>query len=351
MKRKLFLMLVAVIAAFALVACGGNNEPETTTAAQQAETTTTETTTEAYVPEEVDEREGRNLTIATPRGPAALGMLHLIDSAELRNEYEFAFVGAPDEIPPMLVRGEVDIAAVPPNMAAILANNPNLDVQVVALTTLGVLHIVDATGTINSVEDLRGRTIYSAGSGGTPEFILNHVLIGNGLTPGVDVTVNFRSEHTEIAALIEGGLAEIAMLPEPFATATVNRIEGLEYALDMTAEWAAISPDAGLTMTAVVVRSEIIENHPDAISLFLEELEESIRFVQNDVDAAAELAVEHEIIPAVPVARLAIPRSNVTFIAGAQMQAYLHGVLEVFYAANPQAVGGQMPNEDFYFIR
>jgi len=224
MKKRLLFLVMLMLVGLLVVACGNREYDEPAVTEAPEVTTETEGTTEPYVAE--DTRQGGTLRIATPRGPAALGMLWLMEAGqagwEPRNSYEFTLVGAPDEIPPMLVQGAIDIAAVPPNMASILFNNPNLDVQVVALTTMGVLHIVDATGTINSIEDLRGRTIYASGGGGTPEFILNHVLMGNGLTPGVDVTINFRAEHTEIAALIEGGLAEIAMLPEPFATTTLH---------------------------------------------------------------------------------------------------------------------------------
>jgi NitT/TauT family transport system substrate-binding protein len=182
-----------------------------------------------------------------------------------------------------------------------------------------------------------------------PEFILNHVLLSNGLTPGEDVTIVFRPEHTEIAALLESDMAEIAMLPEPFATTTVNRVENLEYALDLTVEWNNISPDAGLVMTAIVARREVLENHPEVIQAFMQEYAESIRFTQENVAEAAELAVAHGIIPAVPIAQAAIPRSNVVFITGEQMQRYLDGVLNVFYTQAPQSIGGQMPDDNFYF--
>ena len=323
-KRLLFLFFVKLIVVL-LVACGGAPAAEPT---------------------------ARELTIATPRGPAALGMLYLMEQSQndaTIGSYTFHVVGSPDEIPPMLVRGDIDIAAVPPNLASILNNNPNLDLQVLAVPTMGVLHIVDTTGTISSIEDLRGRTIYSSGGGGMPEFILNYVLLGNSLIPGVDVEIVFRPEHTEIAALLESGMAEIAMLPEPFATTTVNRVDNLEYALDVTAEWDRISPEAGLVMTAVIARREVIENYPDAIQTFMQEYELSIRFTRQNVEEAAELAVAHDIIPAAPVARAAIPRSNIVFITGEQMKRYLEGVLRVFYNQSPESVGGQMPDADFYF--
>ena len=326
MKKILLSLLFVMLFITLFVACGENAAVETTVS---------------------------ELRIAMPRGPSAIGLLYLMEESQNEStmgNYTFYVVGSPDEIPPMLIRGDIDIAVVPPNLASILNNNPNLDLQVLAVPTRGMLHIVDATGEITSIEDLRGRTIYSSGGGGMPEFILNYVLLGNGLVPGVDVDIVFRPEHSEIAALLENGMAEIAMLPEPFATTTVNRVDILEYALDITAEWDRVSPDAGLVMTAVIARREVIENYPDVIRTFLQEYAESIRFTQQNVDEAAELAVAHDIIPAAPVARAAIPRSNIVFITGEQMQRYIEGVLRVFYNQSPESVGGQMPDADFYFI-
>ncbi|MDR2166373.1 MAG: ABC transporter substrate-binding protein, partial [Clostridiales bacterium] len=274
--KRLLLILIILLTTMLIVGCRRAEEvppPATQPPVVEAtpEATEPDAPDEPFMPT-VPVLEPGSLRIATPRGPAALGLLYLMEASgqgTTRNELSFHLVGAPDEIPPLLMRGEIDIAAVPPNMAAILYNNPALDIQVIAVSTLGVLHIVDTTGTISSVEDLRGRTIFSSGVGGTPEFILNHVLSSNGLTPGTDVNIEFRPEHTEIAALLEGGMAEIAMLPEPFATTTVMRVENLEYALDLTEEWNRISPDAGLAMTSVIATREAIESQPEAIQIFL----------------------------------------------------------------------------------
>lgn len=294
----------------------------------------------------------RELRIVTPRGPGALGMLDLMERNQTGDtdvSYVFTLVGSPDEMPPLLIRGDVDIAAVPPNLASILHNNPNIDIQALAVVTMGVLHIVDSSGEIGSVEDLRGRTIHASGGGGTPEFILNHVLNGNGLTPGVDVYLDFRPEFAEIAALLEGGIAEIAMLPEPFATTVLTRVEGVTHALDLSHEWNRLHPDAGLVMTVVIARTEVVENYPELINVFMSEYEESISFVQQNVNEAAELAVSHDIIPAAHIAREAIPRSNIVFVTGERMQRYVDGVLRVFYEQLPQSVGGQLPDASFYF--
>jgi len=291
--------------------------------------------------------------IAAMRGPTALGLLQLMDAAEQDNtigNYEFTLLGMPDQVPPLLARGDIDIAAVPSNLAAILHNNPDIDIQVLAIVTLGVLHIVDTTGEIHSVSDLAGRTIFVSGQGAMPEFALNYVLSQNGLTPGVDVNIEFRAEHTEIAAMLEAGIAEIALLPEPFVSTVLARVEGLRPALDLTEEWNRIQPDYGLIMSVVIGRRSFLEENPATVTTLLAEYAASIEFVTSNIPQAAQLAARFDIIPNAAIAETALPRTHITFLNGEEMKRNLMGFYNVLYAQAPQSIGGRLPDETFFFM-
>ena len=291
--------------------------------------------------------------IAAMRGPTALGLLGLMDAAEngeTQGIYEFTLLGSPDEVPPLLIRGDVDVAAVPGNLAAVLYNQLDGDVVALAIVTLGVLHIVDTTGEINSVEDLRNRTILVHGQGATPEFALNYVLTHNGLTPGVDVTIDFRAEHAEVAALLETGQGEIALLPEPFVSTVLARIDGLRIALDLTEEWNRVQPEYGLIMSVVVARRQFVEENPEAVRTLMREYENSINYVLGNISSAAQLAVDFGIIPNVAIAEAALPRTHVVFIYGEAMRQNLVGFYGVLYRENPMTVGGRVPGGEFFFI-
>ena len=329
--KKILLIALLVFAAAFLAACGGANGA--------AEDT-------------IEPAERPTIRVAAMRGPTAMGLLRLMDEAqngETANNYEFELFGSPDLVPPLLVRGEVDVAAVPANLAAVLYNNVDGAVQALAVVTLGVLHIVDTTDTIHSIEDLRGRTIFVSGQGATPEFALNYVLEQNGLTD--EVTVEFRAEHTEIAALLETGQAEIALLPEPFVSTVSARIDELRVALDLSEEWSRVQPDYGLIMSVVIARREFLENNPEAVAVFMEEYAASVQFVTANIPAAAQLAVDFEIIPALPIAQAAIPRTNIVFLTGREMQDNLLGFFSVLYNALPASVGGEVPGQNFFFAQ
>lgn len=291
--------------------------------------------------------------VAAIRGPTALGLLHLMDAHEqgnTRNNYYFELVGSPEQIPPMLVQGNIDIAAIPGNLASILHNHPDIDIQALAIVTLGVLHVVDTTGQIHSVADLVGRTIFVPGQGATPEFALNYVLEKNGLIPNVDVYIEFRSEPTEIAALLETGGAEIALLPEPFVSTVLARIDGLRLALDLTEEWDRVQPDYGLIMSVVVGRRSFLEENPEAVAALLQEYAASIEFMTTNIPEAAQLAAQFEIIPNAAIAEMALPRTHITFLNGETMKQNLMGFYNVLYSQAPQSIGGRLPDENFFFM-
>ncbi|MCL2364257.1 MAG: ABC transporter substrate-binding protein [Defluviitaleaceae bacterium] len=291
--------------------------------------------------------------VAALHGPTALGLLHLMDTHDRGLavlEYTFEILGAPMEVPPLLVRGDVDIAVVPGNLAAVLYNQMDGAIQGLAVVTLGVLHIVDATDEVHSVEDLRGRTIFATGEGATPEFALNYVLVQNGLIPGADVFIEFRSQPPEIAAAFELGHAEVALLPEPFVSNITAQFDHLRVALDWTEEWNRAQSNYGLMMSVVVARRDFIENHPETVAAFMEAYAQSIAFMTTELDAAAQLAVDFGLIGNANIARTAIPRTHMVFITGEEKQRNLNGLFRVLYDANPQSVGGRLPDDAFFFI-
>ncbi|MDD3334689.1 MAG: PhnD/SsuA/transferrin family substrate-binding protein [Eubacteriales bacterium] len=290
--------------------------------------------------------------IAALKGPTAMGMVKMMkDEAE---QYDFTIAAAIDELTPKLVKGDVDIAAVPANLAAVLYNNTEGKVKVLAVNTLGVLYIVENGDSVHSVEDLKGKTIYSSGKGATPEYALNYLLTSNGIDPEKDVTIEFKAEHAECLAALTAQEGAVAMLPQPFVTTAQMKQPSIRIALDMNEEWAkmqeGMEEKSALITGVVVARSEFIETNPQAVSDFLDNYAASVQYVNENNDEAAALVGEFDIIPEA-VAKIALPYCQIVYIDGEEMQAQLSGYLKVLYDQNPKAVGGALPDEAFYFQR
>ncbi len=296
--------------------------------------------------------EKADVRIAGMTGPTGMGLAKLLEDDELEtsaNDYEFTLAGTANEINPMMINKELDIAAVPANVASVLYNKTNGGVKVLAVNTLGVLYIVNTDGSVASLEDLRGKTIYATGQAATPEYTLRYILSSNGIDPDNDVTIEFKTEPAEVVSLMATGECTVAMLPQPYVTVAQTKVEGVEAVIDLTDEWNAIGGD-GMCLTGVVIAStEFVENNPKAVEAFLKEYEASINYANENVEAAAQLIGKFEIVAA-GVAQKALPECNLTFIAGEEMKTAINGYLNVLFEQNPAAVGGAMPADDFYYV-
>lgn len=293
---------------------------------------------------------------AALKGPTAMGLVKFmseVDAGNLKDEdYSFQILASADEVAPLISKSEADIAAVPANLASVLYNKTSGAVRVIAVNTLGVLYICELGNTVNTVADLRGKTIFSAGKGATPEYALEYVLRANGLDPATDVTIEWKSEHAECVAALAQDTTAIAMLPQPFVTTAQAKNDQIRMALDLNQEWAAACEaegrDGKLITGVAVVRSEFADAHPEAVDAFLAHYRESVEFVNANTDEAAALVGGYDIVPEA-VAKKALPACNITFVDGADMKAQLGGYLEVLADQNAEAVGGKLPGDDFYY--
>lgn len=297
--------------------------------------------------------EGMEINIAGMKGPTTMGLVSMLDKSakgETENTYNFTMAGAADEITPKLVQGELDIAAVPANLASVLFNNTQGKVQVIAINNLGVLYVVEQGETIKSFADLKGKTIYSTGKGTTPEYALNYLLSQNGVDPVNDVTIEWKSEATEIVAVLKQDPTAIAVLPQPFVTVAQTQVEGLNVALSFNDEWIALDKGSKLVTGVIVARTDFINEHPDQVNLFLDEFKASVEAINADVETGAALVESFDIVKA-PIAKKAIPNCNIQFMEGAEMKEAVSGYLQTLFDQNPKAVGGAMPTDEFYYER
>ena len=348
MKKLLSLLCVLSLSAALLAGCSTAGDAGTS-----------ETPGSSSTPSDVTEMaDPIDVNVMALKGPTAMGMVEFMNEADsgtiTDNNYHFNITAATDEVSAALAQGTTDIAAVPANLASVLYNNTEGGVQVLAINTLGVLYIVESGDTVHSVEDLRGKTIYASGKGNTPEAALNYVLTQNGIDPSTDVTIEWKSEQAECLSALMAEENAIAMLPQPFVTTAQAQSESLRVALDLTEEWDALQADSETPSTlvtgVVVARTAFAEEHPEVVSAFLDRYQESVDYVNANVEDAAQLVGQYDIVTA-EVAQKAIPECNIVFIEGAEMKEKLSGYLSVLFEQNAQSVGGALPDDAFYFSR
>ncbi len=297
--------------------------------------------------------EPTEIRIGGLKGPTSMGMVQLMEAADqdqAANNYTFNIYGSADEVTPKLIQGELDIVAVPANLASVLYNNTDGAVKLLAVNTLGVTYIVENGNEIQSFADLQGRTILGSGKGSIPEYTLRHLLSENGIDPDSDVTLSWKAEPSEIVALMAQGQNSIAMLPQPYVTVAQTQLAGLRIAVDLTKAWEDLQTDSAMITGVLIVRTEFAEAYPEQLAAFLDEYKTSTEYVNANIPEAAQLVDKFGIVNAA-VAEKAIPYCNITYVAGADMKPMLHGYLKVLFEQNPKAVGGALPDDGFYYER
>ena len=326
MMKKLTSLLLSVVMLVSLLACGAS-----------AKTLSAKT-----------------LRIAGLKGPTTMGLVNLLSmekNGTAAMDYDLQLYGAADEIVPKLIKGDLDMAAIPANLAATLYQKTNGGIQVLAVNTLGVLYVVEKGDTVHRFADLKGRTILSTGKGTTPEYVLRYLLTKNGLDPDKDVKIEYYSEASEVTAQMAATKKDaIAVLPQPYVTAAQMKDSELRVVLDLTKEWNKVC-DTQLITGVTVVRTAYAEDHPDVVQAFLNDYEKSVNAANTDIDGTAALCEEVGVVAKAAIAKKALPKCNIVYRRGEEMKKDISAYLQVLYDASPAAVGGKLPGDNFYWVK
>lgn len=350
--KKFVSLLLAFSLALCLAACGGSASSAVSGSAASSEAASSEAAS-SEAAQELSTTDA--LRIAGLKGPTTMGLVNLLSMEEdgtASMDYDLQLYGAADEIVPLLMKGELDMAAIPANLAATLYQKTEGGIQAVAVNTLGVLYVVEKGGdTVQSMADLAGRTILSTGKGTTPEYVLRYLLTKNGLDPDKDVKIEYYSEASEVTAQMAASKKDaIAVLPQPYVTAAQLKDSSLRVVLDLTKEWNKVC-DTQLITGVTVVRTEYAKENPDIVANFLRDYEKSIKAAQTDIAGTAALCEETGVVAKKAIAQKALPQCNIVYRVGDEMKADVNAYLKVLYDASPAAVGGKLPDANFYYTK
>ena len=322
LRKGMIVVLAVLMAAAMITGCGGDNIPEEMT---------------------------QPVKIAALNGPTGMGMVQLMDQTD---KYEITVYQAPSDAAAKIINGEVDVAAVPSNMAAIIYNKTEGQIQAISPITMGVLYIVGNDTDIKELQDLKGKTIIASGQGGAPEYILQKVLENAGLTMGEDVKVEWLSNHTEVNIKLCSQKGTVAMLPEPFVSVALASQEADNSQIfDLNELWKEATGEE-LPMGVLIARKSFIEEREGDLTLFLYDYGKSVDFVNEGGDEAAALITEKGFIGKKEIAASAIERCGIVLFDGDDREegrAILKKFNEILFEMEPASIGGKMPDEEFYY--
>ena len=286
------------------------------------------------------------LNVGTLMGPTGMGMAGLFGRED--EGFQMNLYDAPDQCMAGLLNGDLDVAAIPSNVAAVLYNKTEGGIRLLGVNTGGVLYVLSNNAEpVSSLADLKGKTVYASGMGGVPEYAFKALMEKEGLAES-DVELIWMNSHADVVSTLisQGGYA---LVPEPQVTVAGTKADTVKVDLDINAMWKE-SFGYDLPMGVIACRAEIADNRADDLGYFLQEYNKVLEGYNADKDAAAETIANEGILPAAGVAKAAMPRCNIMLETGiAHAKDILTPLYETLFSFNPQSVGGSIPGDDFYF--
>lgn len=289
------------------------------------------------------------LEVAALKGPTGIGMVKMLqDVGKSENpKYNMALYQSPDEILGKVVSGEVDLACIPSNLGAVLYNKTEGSIKFLATNTLGVLYIMENGNTIKNLKDLNNRTIVASGKESTPEFVLSYILNNTGLLANEEVSMEFMGNHADVLSKLVTEEDTVALLPEPFVTTALNKNDAIRVVVDVNEVWETLN-HLELPMGILIANAQVLEERPEEIEQFLKDYKESVDFVNQHVEEASQLVAQFEIMPSAELAQQAIPKCHIVYEVSKEAKDALQQFYKILEEANPRAVGGKVPDENFY---
>ncbi len=293
-----------------------------------------------------------DITILTLKGPSAMGMINLVDSAASAASVplNIEILDEPMQVRARMLVDKPEMAVLPLNMAAILYNK-GLDYQVLAIPVWGTLYLFGSDTTIKTWQHLKGKTVHLMGKGATPDILFRYLLGRQGLTPDQDVKLDYSfPTHIDLSNAVIAGKANLAVISEPLVSLAESRNPAIREIMDLNREWALVVPNnPTLPQTAILVRTDFSRDNPGLVSEIMEAWSRSTNSVNNHPNEAASRIAFNRILPDSAIAVRSIPRCNLLFRYAGEIRPVIDAYLKVFLTFNPDAIGGQMPDEAFIY--
>lgn len=293
--------------------------------------------------------EGATVAVASLRGPSSVAMIYLIDSLaqEKAPAARVEIFSEPLQVRKLMLTDSVDMAVLPTTMAALLYNR-GLDYRMAAVPVWGTLYLCGTDTAVRGIPDLAGRRVYLMAKGMTPDIMFRHLLLSNGLQPYADVELDYRfPSHADLTNATIGGRADLSVLSEPGLSQALNANPSLRIVSDLNTEWSRVE-SCPVAETAIVVRGGFVDKYPETVKAFVEACRRSAQWVNDNPAAAAALAVRYGINPDSAAVANSVPRTNIRVEAACDVREAIIDYLRVFYEMEPAAIGGKMPDENFF---
>ncbi len=297
------------------------------------------------------------LVLAGPPGPLSIPLAYLVVNdrlAEVADEVELVLWEDQNQLRALVAGGQADFVTMPSNNAAIFYNN-GLEVQLLNIAAWNASFGISADAAITSLADAAGQRLVIPFQNSIPDLLFQYIVTAEGLNPVEDFAVQYAPNPQQAAQMLIAGQTDLAILPEPLATAVLLKTKDtptpLRRVFSLADEWRFASDESVKTPLTGTVALPRVQDQPEIMDTFQQEYALAVEWVMNNPDAAGQLAEEYlpELgLAAKPVA-LSLQQTAWEAVPAQTARADIESFFTRLLELSPDVIGGRLPDDDFYY--
>lgn len=297
------------------------------------------------------------LVLAGPPGPLSIPLAYLVVNdrlAGVADTVELVLWEDQNQLRALVAGGQADFVTMPSNNAAIFYNN-GLDVQLLNIAAWNASFGISADAAVTSLADAAGQRVVIPFQNSIPDLLFQYIVTAQELNPVEDFSVQYAPNPQQAAQMLIAGQADLAILPEPLATAVLLKTKDtptpLRRAFSLADEWRFVNDESVKTPLTGTVALPRVQDQPAVMDAFQREYALAVEWVMNNPEAAGELAEEHlpELgLAAKPVA-LSLQQTAWDAVPAQAARADIESFFTRLLELSPDVIGGRLPDNDFYY--
>ncbi|MET1256470.1 ABC transporter substrate-binding protein [Aliikangiella maris] len=276
--------------------------------------------------------------------------------SDVAKQVEFKVWKNPDQMRALTLQGDVDLMAMPTNVAANLYNK-GVDLKLLNVSVWGMLWMISREKDLTKLSDFKGKEIAIPFRGDMPDIIFNTLSKASGLEPEKDFKLKYVASPFDAMQLLVTRRIDHALLAEPAVSMALRKVQtfplstvapDLYRSVDLQQEWARLLkrapqiPQAGIAVINNKLSDKVIQR-------FNEEYQKALQWCQTFPKLAGEMvAPEIEMLTADAVMD-SIPVSRLNAVEALKAKPELQYFYQLLYDNKPALIGGKMPDDAFYY--
>lgn len=292
---------------------------------------------------------GKEIKVLSPAGLPTLSLVKMINETHDidGNKITYKIEKNADALVVDMLKREGDIAIVPSNFAAQLYNK-GLEYVILGTVGWGSFYII-GNDRIENIKELENKDIYAFGRGLTPDIILQNILLKSGIDPEKDIKITYVGSGNELAGFYLSEKAKIAVVPEPMLSTIMSKNKETKINFNLNNMWKTIfRSKSGYPQSTLIVKKEVLEENPELIKKFVENLKESIIFLNQDSDKRTEYVNNLNIMINISILNEILSNANIDFVEIGESKSEYEDYFKILYDTNSKVIGGKIPDEEVF---